>query len=239
MIALALTLDHFGAEGLLAQVVAGRMPSLAACLALGYLGTGAAMAWHLSRRGHSLGTVTSALACWPLLLGLIGRQASGAAVDLDALTRREAGPPGPYAVRIDGCLSALHHTLHEEPLRSASPVGYEQIDKLGAALHRADRRLARIDRLIDETEIQRRQIGGDEVGVALVAEALASLRRAREHSRAELDAVLAGLLQLRVQLGLYTLAGEGEGVRERLAEIEARVAALAELSSVDLRELRS
>jgi hypothetical protein len=68
---------------------------------------------------------------------------------------------------------------------------------------------------------------------------MAGLRRAREHAHRELEAVLAGLLQLRVQLGLFTLAGESEPVRERLAELEARVAALAELSSVELAQVRS
>lgn len=237
MIAFALALDHLAQPDLLAQVEAGRWPSLWATLSLGYVAVGAAMAWHLARRGHGLGTATSALACWPLLLGLVGRPApSGAELDLDAPWPRakpggEAG--GPYGARIDSCLGSLREALNDEALRGGEDLlGPAQIGKLAEVLHRADLRIARVDRLIAET--RRQGEWGQDGGLE---QAVAGLVRARDHSRRELEAVLSGLLQLRIQLGLFALAGDAGPVRERLGELEARVAALAELSSMDLGQV--
>jgi hypothetical protein len=230
MIGFALTLDLFGAPPLLGELQLGRMPSLWATLALGYLGIGATMAWHLGRNGHGFGVTSSALACWPLLLGLVGRAPPSSELHFDARPS-----PGPNATRIDACMRSLAEGL-SETLESGGPplIDGAQLAKLADALHRADGRIARVDRLLRETEAQCQLVRD-----ASVDAAVARLRSAREHARNELEAVLAGLLQLRVQLGLFTLAGESEPVRERLAELEARVAALAELSSVELAQVRS
>jgi hypothetical protein len=221
MIGFALMLDLFQN---------GRTPSLWATLALGYLGVGAAMALHLGRHGHGLGVTSSALACWPLLLGLVGRAAPSGELRFDP-------PPGmgPNARRIDTCMRALADGL-AETLESGGPplIDGAQLTKLADALHRVDGRIARVDRLLNETGAQRELVRD-----ASVEAAIAQLRSAREHAHHELEAVLAGLLQLRLQLGLFALAGESEPVRERLAELEARVAALAELSSVELAQVRS
>lgn len=218
------------APPLLAELRLERAPSLWALLALGYLGAGAALAWHLGRRGHGLGVTTSALACWPLLIGLVGR------VPPDAELRFESRPsPGPNTARIDACVRNLSEGLAETvEAGGARLIDPAQLDKLADALHRADERIARVDRLLREAEAERELVHDPSVDAAI-----SSLRRAREHAHRELEAVLAGLLQLRVQLGLFTLAGESEPVRERLAELEARVAALAELSSVELAQVRS
>lgn len=226
MIGLAITLDLFGAPPLLGFV---RMPSLWATLALGYLGAGTALAWHLGRKGHGFGVTSSALVCWPLLLGLIGRPPPSAELRLDP--RPSAGP---NATRIDACVRTLGEGLAETHSGGSPLVDPAQLAKLAEALHGADGRIARVDRLLRETEAQRELIRD-----AAVEAALARLRSARAHAHGELEAVLAGLVQLRVQLGLFTLAGESEPVRERLAELQARVTALAELSSVELAQVRS
>jgi hypothetical protein len=205
-----------------------RLPSLWATLMLGYLGVGAAMAWHFGRRGHGLGTSTAALACWPLLIGLVGRAPPSRDLDLGAPIE-----PGPNRARIDACVTGLRQGLHEE-LVGAPLIEATQLDKLAKSLHRADHRLARIDRLLLETRTQR-HVTSDH---ALEA-AIARLCHAREHAARELEAVLAGLVSLRIQLGLFALAGESEPVRERLVELEARVAALAELSSIELGQVHA
>lgn len=235
MIGFALTLDLFGAPPLLGELQLGRVPSLWATLALGYLGVGTAIAWHLGRKGHGLGVTSSALACWPLLLGLVGRTPPSAELRFDA--RPSVG--GPNATRIDACMRTLAEGVDETSESGGAPlIDSTQLAKLADALHRADGRIARVDRLLRETE-SHVALRGDSIRDAAVEAAVAALRSAREHAHRELEAVLAGLIQLRVQLGLFTLAGESEPVRERLAELEARVTALAELSSVELAQVRS
>jgi hypothetical protein len=234
MICLGLTLDLLGSKTLLAELDHTRLPSLWATLMLGYLGVGAAMAWHFGRRGHGLGTSTAALACWPLLLGLVGRAPPSRDLDLGIPVE-----PGPNRARIDACVAGLREGLDEDlsgsPLTPLTPlIGASQLDKLAKSLHRADHRLARIDRLLHETKTHR-QVAGD----APLQAAIARLCHARDHAARELEAVLAGLVSLRIQLGLFALAGESEPVRERLAELEARVAALAELSSIELGQVQS
>lgn len=232
MITFGLTLDLLGTPTLLAELDHSHLPSLWATLMLGYLGVGAAMAWHFGRRGHGLGTSTAALACWPLLIGLVGRAPPSR--DLDLGSSREGGP---NRARIDACVAGLRQGLQEElgdALVGAPLIEATQLDKLAKSLHRADHRLARIDRLLHETQTQR-QFTSDSSLEAAIAQAC----HARDHAARELEAVLAGLVSLRIQLGLFALAGESDPVRERLVELEARVAALAELSSIDLGQVQS
>lgn len=233
MIAFALSLDLLGEPRLLAELTSGRVPSLWATLSLGYLGIGAAMAWHLGRRGHGLGTATSALACWPLLLGLVGRAPPPPQTTELSFTRPTQF--GPNQARIEACMSTLRLGLEEDfdGPAGARLIDTAQLTKLSRSLHRTDHRIARVDRLLLETAAHAQP----QVDPQLQA-SLASLRRARDHAHQELEAVLCGLLSLRVQLGLFALAGESEPVRERLSELEARVAALAELSSIELSQVQ-
>jgi hypothetical protein len=206
--------------------------SLAAVLGLAYLGIGVGVAWDLGRRGHGIGVTASALPCWPLLLGLVG-SAPPPPVLLEPTPRAR----GPHAARIDACLRALGAGLREVvDLGGAPLIDAAQLQTLGDALDRVDLRIARVDQLLAEAEAEaaRAQFHDPAVDAAV-----ATLRGAREHAQRELDGVLSGLLQLRVQLGLFTLAGEAEPVRERLAEIEARIVALAQLASVELAQVRS
>jgi hypothetical protein len=232
MITFGLTLDLLGAPPLLAELDHTRMPSLWATLMLGYLGVGAAMAWHFGRHGHGLGTSTAALACWPLLIGLIGRAPPTRELDLGFPRER-----GPNHARIEAGVAGLRQGLHEElgdALVGAPLIEDAQLDKLARSLHRADHRLARIDRLLHETQTQRQAAGDPSLEAAI-----ARLCQARDHAAHELEAVLAGLVSLRIQLGLFALAGESEPVRERLVELETRVAALAELSSIALAQVQA
>jgi hypothetical protein len=232
MITFGLTLDLLGSNTLLGEIDQTRLPSLWTTLMLGYLGVGAAMAWHFGRRGHGLATSTAALACWPLLIGLVGRAPPSRDLDLGAPLE-----PGPNRARIDACVTGLRQGLQEQlgdTMLGAPLIETTQIDKLAKSLHRADHRLARIDRLLLETK-SARHVSSDH---ALEA-AIARLCHAREHAAHELEAVLAGLMSLRIQLGLFALAGEAEPVRERLVELEARVAALAELSSIELGQVQA
>lgn len=227
------------------------LPSLWAVLAVGYVGAGAGVAWHLGRRGYPFGTASAALVCWPLLLDLIGRAPTR---DVDAslhaamAVRRQPPPPrerGRQQARIKACVEALREAMADEALReSAALVDPGQLARLVDVLHRVDRRLDRIDALITDAERQRHALGhalGDAPATSgasasdsgrLLDEALTDLRRARDDSRAAFEAVLGGLVSLRVQLGLFALAGDAAPVRERLADLEARVAALAEISSM-------
>ena len=233
MIGLALTLEAFGPPPL--ALLGVRLPSLWATLSLAYLGAGAALAWHLGRHGHGLGTATTALACWPLLLGLIGRPPPRDCDDLDESSGAQGLEHGPNRARIDACLTSLRQRLAEDVASGVGDlVDARTLVQLARSLHRADHRIARVDRLLQEGSL--RGLVHDASRDAQLDAALAGLRSARDHSQRELEAVLSGLLSLRVQLGLFALAGDSEPVRERLAELEARVSALAELSSIELRE---
>lgn len=213
-----------------------RLPSLWATLVLGYVGVGASLAWHLGRRGYDLGTATTALACWPLLLGLVNRPPPRG--DELELERDDDIKPGPNRARIDACIDGLRQGLRDElgeRFASAPLIDAAALRKLTRSLHRADHRIARVDRLLGETSAA---LAGPTRDASLDA-AVVKLRDARDSAAAELEAVLAGLMSLRLQLGLFALAGESEPVRARFGELEARVAALAELSSIELAQVRS
>jgi hypothetical protein len=196
-------------------------------LVLGYLGAGLAAGVRLARRGHALGLVASAVIGWPLLAGVL----FGPAI---VPTRKPIA--GPFAARIGLGLTSLRRSLieahGESPIELASPA---QLNSLELALRQADDRVASVDRLIAELESGPGSQSLTPEFERARATSLASLRLAREHAADELEQVLAMLLQVRVQIGLQALSGPATvaPVRERLAELEARVAALAELSSFD------
>jgi hypothetical protein len=214
-----------GMVGMLGMVWIARS-TITLALVLGYLGAGAAAGVRLARRGHALGLVASALIAWPLLTGVL----------FGSPIPRTARKPiaGPFATRIGLGLASLRASLAEahaeSPIELASPT---QLASLELALRQADERVASVDRLIVELESASASPTHEFEGARQTS--LASLRGAREHAADELEQVLAMLLQVRVQIGLNALTGPGTvaPVRERLAELEARVAALTELSSFD------
>jgi hypothetical protein len=112
--------------------------------------------------------------------------------------------------RVDEALSRL-----DVALRSAG----ESVD-LGAlreSLLAAEARLGRFDQLLRDL-------------ADAAPQDLTRLRAARATGEGEIEAVLAELVRLRVQLGLSALRPEAVPVRARLAELAARVAAIEEVS---------
>jgi hypothetical protein len=180
---------------------AGMSATSATLLLLGaWLVLGGATAVALARNGQPAGTAVAALAAWPVLLPLLG-----------------TAPPtaGPFSARIHGAFSALRAALADPG--AAGVIGPDELTTLEASLHRADARIGMVDRLLAEE--------------ALRADPLsAQLDRARGHAVDEVEAVLRGVVQLRVQVGLLALAGDTAPVRERLQELGARVRAIEEIS---------
>lgn len=166
-----------------------------------WVALGALTAGALAHRGQPLPTALAAVAAWPVLLPLLQDDAPAST--------------GPFALRIAAAFAAL-----EAALRDPAAVGVvapEEVARLRASLARADGRLATVDRLL-----------ADE---ALAADpAAARLRDARGRAAEEVEAVLRGVVQLRVQVGLLALAGDTLPVRDRMAELGARVRALEELA---------
>lgn len=159
---------------------------------------GAGVAGLLLRQGQPGPTALAALACWPLLLPLLaGVRPSG----------------GPYGTRIDEALDRLDRALREvgEPLP-------EDVRALGRALHQADARVARFDRL--------RLDAADAEPIDRLA-----LEQARARAAAEVEAVLAEVVRMRVQVGLAALA-EGAPLRARLVELSARVGGVGEAAAI-------
>lgn len=173
--------------------------SLVLLLGLVYLLVGAGIGGNLLRRGLPRGAAASALVAWPLLLGSADGRAAGR---------------GPYAARIHRGLADLQGALTEPAVSGL--VEAEELQSVLRALLAADARVAVVDGLLADPAIREATDGP-------------RLAAARERAGAEIEAVLKGLVQLRVQLGLVALAGETAPVRSRLAELGARVKALDEL----------
>ncbi|TNE88786.1 MAG: hypothetical protein EP330_13425 [Deltaproteobacteria bacterium] len=175
---------------------------------LGYTAVGAGVGARLSRDGHSSATTASALAAWPLLLPLLG--------EAPPPVRRAPGS-GPFASRIHTAFARLEEALGD-PASAELPWDAE-VGALRDVLLSADTRLALVDRLLD-----------DEVEDEEVARSREALAEARERAAAEIEAVLSGVSQLRLQVGLLALQGEALPVTERLRELAARAGALDEVT---------
>lgn len=187
---------------------------LTVALGLAYLAVGAGVAWGLSRRGHPAVTAVSAVAVWPLLAPLLKADPGLSGV-------------GPTATRIRACFSALAASAAE----AGGALPQAEMAALMASLYRADERLAMVDRLLESDGLAQLEGAG---GADELRRSLETLRTARAHAAGEIEAVLAGVLQLRVQLGIQALAGDRQPVRERLREMTARVHALEEVTPFTL-----
>lgn len=113
-------------------------------------------------------------------------------------------PGGPFAARIAAVLA---------PLRGL--VAAEEIESLRASLRAADAWVARADALLEPTP------AGDP--------AWEPLRAARVRAVGEMEAVLAEIVRLRVQVGLMDLQADAGAARARLGELRARVRVLEEI----------
>ncbi len=182
---------------------------LTVVLALAWLSIGVTVGLRLRRQGAPSATAVAALGAWPLLLG--APEATTAAVQ-----------GGPLGARIETAFSALAAALSDPS--AAEMASQAELHALRRSLVEADRRLALVDGLLNEAPAD------PDPGVA---HSLERLRRARAHAASEAEAVLSGVLQLRIQVGLLALAGDALPVRERLLELRARVAALDELTGLE------
>ncbi len=173
-----------------------------------YVLAGAGTALLLARRDHPPATALAALAAWPFLLPLLSTPPH---------------PPGrgPFAQRIDGVFRALEGTLGD-PAAGEVPWSGD-LEGLRGTLHRGDARLALVEGLLADH--------GTEEGA--VGESVARLRAARDRATAEIEAVLAEVVQLRLQVGLVALAGQTVPVQERLRELLLRARALDEIARLE------
>lgn len=160
---------------------------------------GVVVAGALWRRGAPPGAVGAALVAWPLLIPLLRPSPPVA-------------PRGAAAERIDRALDALLETLADP---AAAEVGFDgDLVALRAALHRVDSRVRLVDRLLEEEPS---------------SASAPALDAARASARADIERVLAEVAEVRLQVGLAALAGDGARLRARLQELSARAAALDEV----------
>ena len=179
---------------------------LALGLAYGVIGVGVAL--RLATRGASRAAAISALGCWPLLLPLV-------------VAPPEPKTGGPLRERIRRCADDLRRTMADPAADGLVVV--EDLDELVADLERADERLGLVDRLLAE-------VGPD----ARTTTGLQALRAARSRAAAEVEAVLDGMVELRLSIGLRSLAGNTVPVHERLQDLRARLGAVDDIADLEL-----
>jgi hypothetical protein len=63
---------------------------------------------------------------------------------------------------------------------------------------------------------------------------IVALRSARARAAHEVEAVVDGMMQLRLSIGLRSLAGNAVPVRERLQDLRARLGAVEEMTRLEL-----
>jgi len=179
-------------------------PSLPAfLLVITYVSLGLGFAAMLARRGERGGILASALIVWPALLPMVF-----------GTVRAAPTAGGPYADRIDDAFVALKAVCSDP---AADAIDWEEdLTALRATLHRADARIALVDRLLDGS-------GG--------SPAAGRLSAARDAAADQIESVVQDVVQLRLQIGLVALAGEVEPVRELLSQLVARATALEEVSN--------
>ena len=183
--------------------------------ALVYLVVGLAVGALLLHAGHPRSTAVSALAAWPLLLGLLGSKGT------------PHPPGGPKAAAIAKAFAALEELLAQQREHGGQVVWAGELGDLRQALETADARLALADRILADL----RPTGHEDTPVA---EDLDALERARGRAASELDAVLGGVHRLRIQVGLLALSEIQDeaavAVHQRLRELRARARAIDEIS---------
>ncbi len=192
-------------------------PGLLELLGVAYLVVGAGVAAKLHRSGRvGVAGAIGAFAAWPVFLPVLAGPSGGS---------------GPFASRIVEVFAALERTLHDP---AADDVSWSaDLTGLQTALHRADDRIALVDRLLSEA----RASGPSDP--ARMDALTAPLVEARQTAADELSAVLDEVVQLRLQIGLAALHGNAASVRHRLAELQARAEAIDEVSEVSSHVARA
>ncbi len=170
-----------------------------------YLAIGLVSALRFHRDGHRA-TAAAAVFTWPL-------RPEGTA-PLPGAYAGDGPRSGPYASDIRKHLADLHTALDEPGV--AGLVSSGDLAAISRALRAADARVGTVDRMLADPAIR-------------LAEQGTRLVSARQTAAAELEAVLKGLVQLRVQLGLVALVGETAPVQDRLRELSARLGAIEEV----------
>jgi hypothetical protein len=171
-------------------------------IAIAWIGVGLGVAAVLHKQGHSVPTAISALVAWPALLPVLG---SGV----------ESTGAGPYSARIAQAFAALRLGLAEPTVAGLTDM--VALAGIESSLHRADARIAAVDRLLADPAVAT-DSGAER------------LRLARAKAAAEVETVLSQLVHVRVQLGLVALAGDTSTVRAHLSELAARARALEEVA---------
>jgi hypothetical protein len=186
---------------------------VALALGAGYLAVGIVLAVWLGRRGHPPALALGALACWPLFVPLLRAPA------------RIVHAHGPCHARIVGVVASLREAMADPA--AADLHLPEDLDRLVDELHRVDDRLAMVDRLLASVAAEGSPTAG-------IAQGIAQLHHARASAAAEIGAVLDGAVQLRLQIGLRSLAGNSFPVQERLRDLRSRLAAIDEIAALEL-----
>lgn len=182
------------------------MPPLLLSCTVAYLLVGVGVGLRMGKRGNPPIVSLAAIACWPLLLPLVSAT---------------PGERGPFSDRISTCVDDLRRAMRDAGAESTPPI--DDFDQLVLDLERADARLCMVDRLLDEQTVANRGSGTAE-----------ALRRARARAASEVEAVLDGMVELRLSIGLRALAGNTVPVRERLQDMRSRLAAAREIAALDL-----
>lgn len=203
-------------------LLAGLPPAtLEVTLGTCFVGVGAWCAWRHHRLGRPTPTVLAALVAWPLLWP-----------DADARPLPSPGnepgnepAAGPLRPRIDEAFAALERALVAPGADAVARPG--DLIALRTALRQIDARVAAVDRLLEDTLVDRLP---DDPAISAT---LDRLHRARARAVAALEDSLAGLARLRLQVGLVALAGDVGPVREHLLALAARVAALDEVTGLE------
>ncbi|MEM6989470.1 MAG: hypothetical protein AAF721_03200 [Myxococcota bacterium] len=187
---------------------AGSLSTLWLALGGAYVLLGALVSLRLAGLQVSRTASLAALGCWPLMLPLLTASA-------------QTARPGPHAERIRKCAADLRATM-ADPVAD-DVVMVTDLDGLVSDLERADERLGMVDALV-----------ADVGGAGEQAPGLDALKAARARAAAEVEAVLAGMVELRLSIGLRSLAGNAVPVQERLVDLRARLGALDEIAALDL-----
>lgn len=185
------------------------LPALWLVLGVAYGAIGVAVALRLAARGASRAAAVSALGCWPLLVPLL-------------VAEPEPTTGGPLGDRIRSCADDLRRTMADPAADGLIVV--EDLDELVADLQRADARLGLVDRLLADVGATTRTSAG-----------LQALRAARTRAAAEVEAVLDGMVELRLSIGLRSLAGNTVPVHERLQDLRARLCAVDDITNLELQ----
>jgi hypothetical protein len=116
-----------------------------------------------------------------------------------------------------GPLSDRIHKAFE--VLAEAELDVAETTELRRTLEAADARLAKVDQLLAQD-------------LAYSGDALEHLKTARARAAAEIESVLDGVVELRIQAGLLELAGDTAPVAARLRELRTRVEAIHEIGAL-------